>query len=153
MYAELIWLLFAPVQALANLSIAPQNHELLLSSPVLMSLLETFFSKGRDERSTQHAVALLARLSEFHDILKDHPALEAALKSCASPQYSRTLTPTRKFAQTALDNTYRLRGLPVPERPLEQASPRVATRKPVFFYRLLAFVLIRLLGTNDRYEF
>lgn len=162
MYAELIWLLFAPLQALANLSLNADNRPMLLASPELPGLVARFFSQPRDDRSTLHAVALVARLTEVTDFTKNHAAIDAAMERLAVPVFTRVQTPTSEFAQVARENTARHRGLPPPKRERmlvissAQSSsgrrPGEGRRLPVW-QRAVAFVVQQLWGSDHRYDF
>jgi hypothetical protein len=113
MYAELIWLLFAPLQGLANLAKSPAICKIILQSPVVLKHLGMFFSTTRDERATRHALELCASLASLADIAISFPDLEANISKLSqdttAPQRLRSL------AKAVLKNLAILRGTYVEE--------------------------------------
>ena len=109
MYAELIWLLWAPIQCLANISVNDTSKSLILKTNALALVQRVLVEKPKELRAVEYSTKLLANLAFAGDYTASAPRLMELLKDLSSSETKEI----RKNAEIAIFQLLQRQNRPV----------------------------------------
>jgi hypothetical protein len=103
MYAELIWLLWAPVQCLANISVNDTSKALIVKTNVVQLVLRLFNEKPNETRALEYATKLIANLAFVNDVTSSAPSLMTHLRNLAATGETKDIRQNSEIALFQLE--------------------------------------------------